>query len=209
MLLTGFDPFGGDTANPSGDAVRRVAEEWAGPEHLVTAVLPVSFTGAVTRLESLVAEHTPDVVIATGLAGGRSGVTPERVAINLVDARIPDNDGHQPVDEPSVPGGPPAAFATLPVKSIAAAIREAGIPSTVSYSAGTYVCNHVFAHVMKWADAAPDRRGGFIHVPYAAGQAPTGQPEVSLDEIARALHIAVRTTLDCPTDSSAPGGTIS
>ncbi|MDE0547196.1 pyroglutamyl-peptidase I [Microbacterium sp. C7(2022)] len=209
ILLTGFEPFGGDTVNPSGDAVALVADAWTGPDELVTATLPVSFRGAAEQMNALLDRHSPDIVIATGLAGGRSAVTPERVAINLADARIPDNDGAQPVDQESVPGGPPAAFATLPVKAIAGAIRDAGIPAEVSYSAGTYVCNHVFAHVMQWADAAPGRRGGFIHVPYATGQGSQNAPELPLEDIARALRIAVRISVDRSVDIHVTGGAIS
>ncbi len=142
VLLTGFEPFAGDVTNPSGDAVRMVADQWDEPEKLVTAVLPVEFDRARRSLLELIAMHEPDVVIATGLAGGRTGISVERVAINLIDARIPDNAGDQPVDVPSSPGAPAAHFATLPVKAITAAIADAGIPAAVSHSAGTFVCNH-------------------------------------------------------------------
>ncbi|MDF2667411.1 MAG: pyrrolidone-carboxylate peptidase, partial [Microbacterium sp.] len=170
VLLTGFEPFAGDATNPSGDAVRVVQERWAGAEDLVVEVLPVAFDAAATRLRQLLDEHRPDVVIATGLAGGRAHVTPERVAINLADARIPDNDGAQPVDRPVVDGGPVAYFATLPVKAIAAALDDEGIPAAVSHSAGTFVCNHVMYTVLD--AAAPDVRAGFVHLPYARDSAP-------------------------------------
>jgi len=190
VLLTGFEPFADDPVNPSGDAVRLAAELWQGPEELVTAVLPVTFADAAVRLRALIAEHDPEVVLATGVAGGRATVSIERVAVNLIDARIPDNAGMQPVDVPSVPGGPPAWFATVPVKAIASAVAAAGIPSSLSMSAGTYVCNHVFANAV---DAA--RRAGFIHVPWGAGQAPHGEPELPLADLARAFVIAARTAL--------------
>ena len=112
ILLTGFDPFGNDTENPSGDAVRLIAETWQGPEPLVTAVLPVTFAGAGAKLRELIAEHTPDLIIATGLAGNRAALSFERVAVNLRDARIPDNSGDQPVDTPVVPDAASALFAT-------------------------------------------------------------------------------------------------
>lgn len=213
VLLTGFEPFGGDAVNPSGDAVRAVAAEWSGPESLVVDVLPVTFAGAADRLRELVGIHRPDVVVATGLAGGRAAIGVERVAVNLADARIPDNAGAQPVDEPSVDGAPAGAFSTLPVKAIAAAIRAAGIPAEVSHTAGTFVCNHVFFTAL---DAVPDGvRAGFVHVPWATGQAPAGSgaPELAPDDIARALVLAIRTTLDERSGSAVgahelPGGTL-
>lgn len=207
VLLTGFEPFGGDSSNPSGEAVHAVAAHWGGRELLVTAVLPVTFAGASARLRELIAAHTPDVVIAVGLAGGRSAIGIERVAVNLVDARIPDNDGAQPVDEPSVAGAPAAAFSTLPVKTIARAIGEAGLPAEVSYSAGTFVCNHVFFTAL---DAAPPgTRAGFVHVPWSSEHAP--DPDAAtlpLRGIARAVEIAIRATLATETDAPLPAGTL-
>lgn len=207
VLLTGFEPFGGDAANPSGAAVTLVASRWEGQEALITAVLPVTFAGAADRLRELLAEHRPDVVIAAGLAGGRAAIGVERVAVNLVDARIPDNDGDQPVDAPSVPGAAPAHFATLPVKEIARRITAAGIPAEVSYSAGTFVCNHVFFTALE--AAASGTRAGFVHVPWSAEHAPsTDAAALPLSDIARALEIAVRTSLDVTTDTTVPGGAL-
>jgi len=206
VLLTGFEPFGGDAANPSGEAVHLVASRWEGPELLVTAVLPVTFAGAATRLRELIAEHRPDVVIAAGLAGGRAAIGVERVAVNLVDARIPDNDGAQPVDVPSVPGAPAAHFATLPVKEIVSRVTTAGIPAEVSYSAGTFVCNHVFFMALE-AAAAPVR-AGFVHVPWSTEHAPAGVVSLPLRDIADALEIAVRTSIEVTEDAVVPGGTL-
>jgi pyroglutamyl-peptidase len=208
VVLTGFEPFGGDASNPSGDAVRLVAERWDGPETLVVDVLPVTFDGAAARLTELIDQHSPEIVIATGLAGGRSGVTPERVAINLRDARIPDNDSAQPLDEPSVLGAPAAYFATLPVKAMAAAIEAAGVPSSVSHSAGTFVCNHVMYTALHTATGRPGVRAGFVHVPWATESAPPGAPSLPLADIAGALHLAVRTALDTPADLPLPGGAV-
>ncbi|MGI6879471.1 pyroglutamyl-peptidase I [Microbacterium sp. gxy059] len=207
VLLTGFEPFGGDDRNPSAEAVDAVAARWAGPETLVAATLPVAFDEAARELRALIDETDPDVVIATGLAGGRTAVTPERVAINLVDARIPDNAGRQPADEPSVAGAPNALFATLPTKAIAAAIREAGIPSAVSYSAGTFVCNHV-AFAASHATEGRDARAGFVHLPWSDETAPDGAPSLPAADLARALEIAIRTALDTPQDLAEPGGAI-
>lgn len=207
VLLTGFEPFGGDAGNPSGEAVHLVAARWPGPEVLITAVLPVTFAGAAARLRELVAEHAPDVILAAGLAGGRTAIGVERVAVNLVDARIPDNDGDQPVDVPSVAGAPAAHFATLPVKEVARRIASAGIPAEVSYSAGTFVCNHVFFTALEVA--ASTTRAGFVHVPWSTEHAPG--PEVAalpLTRIADALEIAVRTSLDVTEDAATIGGTL-
>lgn len=208
VLLTGFEPFGGDERNPSGEAVADAARAWAGPETLVTAVLPVAFDAAADRLRRLIEEVAPEVVIATGLAGGRAHVTPERIAINLRDARIPDNAGAQPVDEPSVAGGPAAHFANLPVKAIAAAIAAEGVPAAVSHTAGTFVCNHAFYVALHEASARPGMRAGFIHVPWSTETAPDGQPAIPADRIAHALVIAVRTALDVRIDDDRPAGTL-
>ncbi|MFC8680856.1 pyroglutamyl-peptidase I [Microbacterium ureisolvens] len=206
-LLTGFEPFGGDAANPSGEAVHLVAAGWRGPENLVTAVLPVTFAGAQARLRELLAEHRPDVVVAAGLAGGRAAIAIERVAVNLIDARIPDNDGAQPVDEPSVPGAGAAHFATLPVKEITRRIAAEGIPAELSYSAGSFVCNHVFFNALE--AAASGTRAGFVHVPWSAEHAPSPDAAtLPIHDIATALEIAVRTSLDVTTDSAVPGGTL-
>lgn len=207
VLLTGFEPFGDDAVNPSGMAVDLLAERWSGPERLVTAVLPVAFRGAAERLRVLLAEHRPDVVIATGLAGGRAAIGVERVAVNLIDARIPGNDGEQPIDVPSVPGAAPAHFATLPVKAIAQSIADAGIPAEVSYSAGTFVCNHVFFTALE--AAASGTRAGFIHVPWSAERAPSPDtPALPLADIARALAIAVRTSIDVGVDAATSAGSL-
>lgn len=192
ILLTGFEPFGGDAHNPTRDAVLRVRERWTGPHKLVTAILPVTFAGAPAALQRLVDAEQPDIVIATGVAGGRGRISVERVGLNLQDARIPDNAGERPVDTESVPGGPAAAFATLPVKRIVAAITDAGIPGEVSMSAGTFVCNHLLYTTLQ---ANPGRWVGFVHVPWATGQAPGGEPELPLDDIVRALELAIAETV--------------
>jgi pyroglutamyl-peptidase len=207
VLLTGFEPFAGDARNPSGEAVGLVTARWDGPETLITAVLPVEFDASAAALARLIATHDPDVVVATGLAGGRHAVGVERVAVNIVDARIPDNAGAQPIDEPSVSGASEALFASLPVKAIVRAVTAAGIPCELSMSAGTFVCNHVFFHAALWA-AASNRRAGFIHLPWAVGQAPGGEPELPMADIVSALEIAVRTTLDTATDAVEAGGSL-
>jgi pyroglutamyl-peptidase len=184
VLLTGFEPFDGADRNNSWDAVELVA----GIDGLVTALLPVEYGRASEVLSAAIARHRPDLVIAVGLADNRSAITPERVAINVEDARIPDNSGAQPVDAAVVQSGPDAHLTRLPIKSIVAAVTAAGIPAAVSDSAGTFVCNAVMYRLLH---DHPEVMAGFIHVP--------GAEVVGPERVARALEIAVRT---CWRDSS-------
>ncbi|GAB2477922.1 pyroglutamyl-peptidase I [Promicromonospora xylanilytica] len=208
VLVTGFEPFGGDTVNASAEAVLALAARWAGPEELVTAVLPVVFDQVRSPdgpLLRLLDEHAPDVVVAVGLADGVTQVRIERVAINLMDARLPDNGGAQPVDVPVADGGPAARFATLPVKAAAAAVRAGGVPAGVTYSAGTYVCNASFYALQHALAERPGVLSGFVHVPRtteevggaasASALSDGGEPHLPLDALAGALEIVVRTAL--------------
>ena len=157
------------------------------------------------------AEHKPDVVICVGQAGGRTAITPEKVAINLMDGRIPDNAGYQPVDVPIRADGPAAYFATLPVKAMVQRMQDAGIPAAVSYTAGTYVCNSLMYTLLFLIDRKfPSVRGGFIHVPYAMEQAvnkPLGTPSMDLRQISRGLEKAVEAVVICGRDTAVPMGT--
>lgn len=194
VLLSGFEPFDGAPSNSSWDAVQLVERAWSGAASssavsLSTVLLPVEFDAAWARLEAAILEHEPDIVIAVGLADGRSAVTPERVAINLRDARIPDNAGAQPRDLAVVDGGPDAYFSTLPVVAIADAVRERGIPSEVSLSAGAYVCNDVMYGLLhEVSTRRPTLVAGFIHVPPASA--------MPVATIAQALAIAVGVTVE-------------
>ncbi|MEV1026330.1 pyroglutamyl-peptidase I [Streptomyces sp. NPDC050264] len=201
VLLTGFEPFGGESVNPSWQAAELVAA--APPDGLaVTAVqLPCVFGESLTALRAAVERVRPELVLCLGQAGGRTGVTVERVAVNVDDARIPDNAGAQPIDEPVVPGGPAAYFSSLPVKACVAAMRSAGVPAALSNTAGTFVCNHVaygLGHLL--ATELPGVRGGFVHVPWAPSQVPDGSaPSVPVDLVAtglRALLSAAASTRD-------------
>ncbi|WP_125777651.1 pyroglutamyl-peptidase I [Antribacter gilvus] len=199
VLVTGFEPFGGDPVNSSWEAVRLLAELWDADVEgadLATAVLPVTFGDAPTALATAVAEARPSVVVAVGLAGGAADVRLERVAINVADARIPDNGGAQPVDEPLDPQGPAAAFTGLPVKAALAALREAGIPAVVSNTAGTYVCNATFYALMRAAEGADGVLAGFVHVPRTAEEEADAAAALPVATLAEALRIVVRTTLD-------------
>lgn len=190
-LVTGFEPFGGDKVNPSWLAASRLTKR-IGSMAIQTAELPTSFAGSAGALRQWIDKFAPDIVLCVGLAGGRAELCLERVAINVQDARIRDNDGRQPIDKPVVPGGPAAYFASLPIKACVAEMRRAGLPAAVSNTAGTFVCNHIFYALMDMAAKAPSSmRGGFLHVPYAPEQAAglAGAPSMAIDDIARGIEI--------------------
>ena len=166
ILLTAFEPFGGDTVNPAQVAVRMVPDEVAGAQ-IVKIDVPVVVGKSIEAVRRAMEKEQPDAVLCIGQAGGRIGLTPERVAINIDDARIPDNEGNQPIDQPIYADGAPAYFSSLPVKAMVAAIREAGVPASLSNSAGTFVCNHLMYGVLYHiAKSWPKMRGGFMHVPF-------------------------------------------
>jgi pyroglutamyl-peptidase len=206
VLLTGFEPFGGSATNPSWEAVSLVA---ARRDDVVAVELPCAFGASLPALRAAIERHRPEVVVCVGQAGGRADVTPERVAINLVDARIPDNAGAQPVDVPVVEAGPAAYFTSLPVKAAVAAIRAADVPGSVSHTAGTYVCNQVFYGLMHLLSTLPDVRGGFVHVPYSPEQvAASGKaaPSLGVDRIADALEVLVDTASKTTEDLAVSAG---
>ncbi|NJE30164.1 pyroglutamyl-peptidase I [Thermococcus sp. 18S1] len=196
VLITGFEPFGGEEINPSWEAVERLPESIGGAS-LIKHRLPVTFRGVREILPRLIVEERPDVVILTGQAGGRPNVTVERVAINVMDSKMPDNEGFAPEDEPVFEGAPAAYFATLPVKAIVAALRRENIPAAVSNTAGTYVCNTaMFTALHTIAVAGMETKAGFIHVPFIHEQAlEKPRPSMALETITRAFEVAVRTSL--------------
>jgi pyroglutamyl-peptidase len=211
-LLTGFDPFAGDTTNPSWEAVRLAVAEPVGGLELHSALLPCRFADVIDVLWEHVERIDPDVVICTGLAGGRMAICIERIAVNVDDAWFEDNAGAAPVDEPIVPGGPAAYFSTLPVKACVAAVRSIGIPAVVSQTAGTFVCNHVFYGLShRAATLRPGRlRTGFVHVPYAPEQVPDGSAPTMAVAITAAALLAVAATVSQSTvDTRLPAGTVS
>ena len=210
ILLTGFEPFGGETTNPSWTAAREAAAVLRAEGHDAQAVeLPCVFGEAIGVLEAALERYSPDVVLCAGQAGGRARVSLERIAINCDDARIPDNAGNAPVDEPVVPGGPAAYFSSLPLKAALAALDAAQIPAEVSQTAGTYVCNHTFYGLMHALRLRAGTRGGFVHVPYAAGQVPrgSGSPSLPVDLMTEALAVVVRTALAVSADLKLAAGT--
>lgn len=192
LLLTAFEPFGGADMNPAQEAVRLVPER-IGDVDIVKMDVPVVFGRAIDAVAAAVEREKPDAVLCIGQAGGRAALTPERVAINVDDASIPDNAGAQPIDRPIVPGGPAAYFSTLPVKAMVAAIRQAGLPASLSNTAGTFVCNHLMYGVLHLlATRCPGVRGGFMHVPFAPQQVTDRPaPAMSVEDIARGITAAV------------------
>jgi pyroglutamyl-peptidase len=205
ILLTGFEPFGGESVNPSWEIARSL-DGWACDGRPVHALrLSCVFGEALRELDAALANHTPELVVCLGQAGGRTEISIERVAINVDDARIPDNRGRQPVDDAIVAGGPAAYFSTLPIKAIAHDVRAAGIAAAVSNTAGTFVCNHVFyalMHRLATTPALARTRGGFVHVPYTPEQVAgrSGVASMALasqvEGVRLALHSAVRTRRD-------------
>lgn len=189
ILVTGFDPFEKEPINPSWEAVKRLPDK-VGVAEVVKVEIPTSFGRAPDAVRAAIEEHDPDVVVCVGQAGGRFSINPERVAINVDDGRIADNDGYQPIDKPIQPDGPAAYFSSLPVKAMVTAMRNAGYPAAVSNTAGTFVCNHVMYQVLYMIDRQfPGKRGGFIHVPYIPQQVvgKPGQPAMSVDDMVTAL----------------------
>lgn len=209
VLLTGFEPFDQDTVNPSWEAVRLLDGTLQGDVRIVGRQLPCAFALAPERLQQLLEEFGPELVIAVGLGPGRTDVCIERVAININDARIPDNLGDQPIDTPVVPHGPAAYFSTLPIKAMVRALKDAGIASSVSHTAGTFVCNQVF-YCLQHALAGTGVRGGFIHVPPLPQQAVVaGGPSMALATQVEGLRIAVITALNTEDDVLEGGGQVS
>ena len=201
ILITGFAPFGGESINPSYEAVK-LLPDLIDNCHVIKLEIPCVFYESLSVLEDAIRSHSPHLVLCVGQAGGRFCVTPERVAINLDDARIPDNSGSQPIDTPIFDDGPNAYFSTLPIKAMADAVRAAGIPAAVSNSAGTYVCNHVMYGLLHLLVTVPEFagiRGGFVHVPFATEQIldKPDKPSLSMRQITEGLLSCVRACISC------------
>jgi len=210
-LVTGCEPFGSELVNPALEALGRLPPR-LGALAIETRMLPAVFGEALDVLEEAVRAAAPDIVLCVGLAGGRAALSLERVAINIDDARIPDNRGGQPIDLPVVAGGPTAYFATLPIKAAVAALRDAGLPAIVSNSAGTFVCNHVFYGLMHLAATRRlDFRGGFLHVPFLPSQAARqdGAPSMAIDDIVRGIEIVLTVAASRRDDIAVAEGAIS
>ncbi|QND84265.1 Pyrrolidone-carboxylate peptidase [Chromobacterium vaccinii] len=206
VLLTGFEPFGGETINPSWEAARRLDGETIAGARVHARLLPCAFGSALDALNRELDALRPDIAIAVGQAGGRPDIAVERVAINIDDARFPDNAGRQPIDQLIVADGPAAYFSTLPIKAIVAGLRERGLPATVSQSAGTFVCNHVMYGLLHRGGL----RGGFIHLPFLPEQA-VRHPRafsLTLDDCVSALRLAVELSVTRERDLALSGGSL-
>lgn len=198
ILVTGFDPFGGEKVNPALEAVKLLPSEIHGAE-VRWAEIPTVFHKSSEVLESEIKRYQPDVVLCIGQAGGRASLTPERVAINQDDARIPDNEGNQPIDTPIRTDGAAAYFSQLPIKAMVQAIKEEGLPATVSNTAGTFVCNHLMYQALYLADKKfPNMRAGFMHIPYMTEQV-VNKPNTAsmgLRDIVRGIEVAIGAIVD-------------
>ena len=195
VLLTGFDAFGGAAVNPSWLAVQALDGRSVAGHKIIAAQLPTAFAAANVELSRLLRAYKPALVICVGQAGGRDSISIERVAINIQDAGIADNAGHQPLDVPVVDGGPAAYFSTLPIKAMLQSLQEAGIRAEISQTAGTFVCNHVFyalMHALASSRRANKPRGGFVHVPFLPVQ---GAPNMGLETMVAGLHCAIESAL--------------
>lgn len=210
VLVTGFQPFGKDSTNPSYEAVKLLPDTIIGAE-IIKAELPVVFRKGGTAAAELIRNELPDIVLHVGQAGGRTAMTPERVALNIEDcpSGFPDNDGNAPSDEYIAPDAPAAYFSTLPIKAMVKKMMEHGVPAQVSNTAGTYVCNDLMYHTLHLlAMEFPHIRGGFIHVPYATTQNHPNMASMPLELIAKGLELSIEACIEHQNDITLAGGEI-
>lgn len=203
VLLTGFEPFGEHSVNPSWLAVQALHGRQIAGHRVVAARLPTVFDLSLSELQKLLTAHTPALVLCVGLASGRTALSLERVAININDASLADNHGAQPVDTPVVPQGPTAYFSTLPLKAMLQALRRHNLPAELSQTAGTFVCNHVFyglMHALAIQPALQSTRGGFVHVP--------DLPVMALPDLVGGLHLMLETALTTQADARFAAGAV-
>lgn len=210
VLVTGFDPFGGESINPAYEAVKALPDEILGAQ-VIKIEIPTVFDDAPKAVETAIEVYHPDIVLCVGQAGGRTHITPEFVGINFKDARIPDNLGKQPLNEKIAEDGDTAYFSKHPVKAMVQKLKDHGIPAAVSYSAGTYVCNDVMYSLLYMIDKKyPNIRGGFVHVPYDASQAAmlsASTPSMPITMIAEGLKLAIEAIIENDEDIVIQGGT--
>ena len=195
ILVTAFDPFGGESINPASVAVMQLPDKLEGVK-IIKKEIPTIFGKSADILCHTLAEERPDAVISVGQAGGRPNITIERIAINIDDARIPDNDGVKREDVLIKPDGPAAYFSTLPIKGIVAALKKTGIPGDISNSAGTFVCNHIMYAALHYAaESQPGLKAGFVHIPYLPGQVvdKPAMPSMSLETVVDGLKVIIAT----------------
>lgn len=211
VLITGFDPFGGEKINPALESIKKLDGFSSNDFCTYIKEIPTVFFSSIKALTHTLEEIQPDIVILVGQAGGRSDLSIERVAININDARIPDNDGNQPIDTEVVINGPVAYWSGLPIKAIVSNLNKNGIPSSISHAAGTFVCNHLFYGLMHYINQKnASIQGGFIHIPFLPEQIAEnpGKPSMSLGTIVSGLKLAIETTVALEKDIVEVGGNI-
>lgn len=214
ILVTGFDPFGGEKINPALETIKRLPDAVLGVR-IIKLEIPTVVGKSLAKIQEAVEKENPDVVLSIGQAGGRSEITVERVGINIDDCRIPDNEGNQPIDEPIVAGGPSAYFVTVPIKAIVEKIKANKIPASISNTAGTFICNHVcygVAHLAAARTAAgKPMKSGFIHIPFLPEQVigkPALTPSMSLETIVSGITHALEAIVEHDSDIKVSGGKI-
>lgn len=208
ILVTGFDPFGGEPINPAIESVKLLSDTIAGAE-IIKLEIPTVVHKSLNKIDEKIKECNPDIILSIGQAGGRPDITVERVGINCDDCRIKDNEGNQPIDEPVFADGPAAYFSALPIKAMVENIKKAGIPASVSNSAGTFICNHVLYGVRYICEHKyPGKKSGFIHIPYMTSQAvgKANTPSMSLDDIVKGLTAAIEAIVQNEEDIKVTAG---
>lgn len=210
VIVTGFDPFGGESINPAYEAVKLLPDEIAGAQ-VVKVEVPTVFRKSINTLDQAMEREQPDLVLCVGQAGGRFDLTIERVAINMDDARIEDNEGNQPIDEPIFAEGKPAYFSNLPIKAMVQNVRKNNLTASVSNTAGTFVCNHLMYGLLHMIDTKYEGvRGGFVHVPYIVEQVidKRNMPSMSVENIAKGLEAMIEAAVSQKEDVKIAEGKI-
>lgn len=210
VLITGFDPFGNENINPALEAVKKLPDTIESAE-IIKLEIPTIFRKSLEKIEENIIKHKPDIVISIGQAGGRFGITPERTAINIDDARIPDNENKQPIDTAIFEDGENAYFSTLPIKAMVEEMKKGNIPCSISNTAGTFVCNHVMYGILYMAAKKyPNIKGGFIHVPYIPSQVldKPNMPSMSIGNITKGLELCIKAAINNNSDIKTVGGSI-
>lgn len=208
ILVTGFDPFGGEKNNPAIESVKKLPDEIAGAK-IIKLEIPTVCHQSLKVIDEAIKEHDPDVILSIGQAGGRNDITVERIGINIDDCRIPDNAGQQIIDEPVFKDGPDAYFVNIPIKAMVSKIQEHQIPASVSNSAGTFVCNHVTYGVRHIIETKyPGKRSGFIHIPFLPQQVidKKNMPSMALETIVEGLTAAIEAIVETKEDLKITGG---
>ncbi len=210
ILVTGFDPFGGEPINPAIESVKKLPDNIAGAK-IIKLEIPTVRKKSLEKIEKAINEHNPDVILSIGQAGGRFDISIERVGINLDDFRIPDNEGNQIIDEPIFPDGENSYFVKLPVKAMVQNVQKNNIPASVSYTAGTFVCNHVLYGVLYLIEKKYEgKKSGFIHIPFLPQQVvdKRNMPSMELNTIVKGLTAAIEAIVKNNEDIKEVGGTV-